>query len=66
MADYFEGVLKKYRPEDLRDFFTPKKNDARRLMAIPKGSPTCESLGDVGKVTGRWTRSVLFNDEKLF
>lgn len=35
-------------------------------MAIPKSSPTCEIIGQLGKVSGRWTKYVNYNEEKLF
>ena len=40
LADYCEGILNKYKPEDLREFLVPKKNDFRKNMAIPKSCPT--------------------------
>lgn len=62
LADYFDGILRKYKPEDLREFFTPKKNDTRKLMNIPKGSPPFEVISDLGKVWGRWTKYVHFGE----
>jgi hypothetical protein len=60
LADYFEGQLKRYKPDDLREFFTPKKNDTRKLMLIPKSYPNCEMISEVGKVWGRWTKNINF------
>lgn len=35
-------------------------------MSIPKGSPSFDALGEVGKVCGRWTKFVNFGEERLF
>jgi hypothetical protein len=58
LVDYVSGTLCRYKPDDLREFFIPKKNDSRKLMSIPKGSPSFEALGEVGKVWGRWTKFI--------
>jgi hypothetical protein len=62
LADYFEGVLRKYNPEDLREFLTPKKKDNTKSMVIPKSIPPQEPLSDIAKVSGRWTKHVIFGN----
>lgn len=66
MADYFEGYLRKFKVEDLREFFLPKKNDTRKIMLIPKGSPIVEPTAVLGKVYGRWTKYINYGEERLF
>ncbi len=39
LHDYFEGMLKKYKKEDLSQFLTPKKGDTREVFLIPKNAP---------------------------
>jgi hypothetical protein len=39
LHDYFEGMLKKYKKEDLYQFLTPKKGDTREVFLIPKNAP---------------------------
>jgi hypothetical protein len=35
-------------------------------MAIPKSSPTAQPLCEYYKVTGRWTKYIAFDGEKMF
>jgi len=40
---------------------TPKKGDFRKVMAIPKSSPTAQPIAEYYKVTGRWTKYIAFD-----
>ena len=62
LQDYFEGIIRKYKPEDLKEFLTPKKNDMRKMMAIPKSLPPQEPISTHSKVHGRWTKHIYFGD----
>lgn len=67
LADYFEGIVKKYKPEDLLEHLSIKKKDSNtRTLLIPKSAPPQEPLKELGKVYGRWTKEVYFNNEKIF
>jgi len=41
---------------------TPKKNDNRKIMALPKSLPVAEPISEISKIHGRWTKYVYYGE----